>query len=285
MECISLGTYSLINGGFGDDTPTTLDEKLRWIKELGYDGVELLLLELEENTVEELQAALAKYGLACVSAHVPLDRIEEMIPVLANLGAKQIICPNAPMATMVDAIRVAAELNRLGAIGIQYGIKVGYHNHDGEFTVDGPKSVEEYLIENTDPETVIFQLDCGWAAAAGIWAPNFIKRYPGRIRSIHVKENSKMFGTSPMLPFPMPEDIDDAGKKTYEDYFARSSRIMATQCKLGAEESNLDYKAIKAELDAQNSGEIIWVVERENTYAGTRADCLREDCEWLKENL
>ena len=285
MEHVSLGTYSLINGGMGEDTPKTLEEKFKWIKELGYDGVELLLSELEENTPEELEKALAKYGLACVSAHVWLESMEKMIPVMARLGAKQIICPNARMATKIDAVRVAAELNRLGAIGVQYGIQVGYHNHDGEFTVDGGKSVEEHLIENTDPATVTIQLDCGWAAAAGIWAPNFIRRYPGRFRSVHVKENTKVFGTAPMPPFPIPADIDEAGRQRYKDHSTRSVRIMATQCALGAPESNLDWQEIKKALEAQNIGEIVWIVERENTYAGTRTDCLREDCAWLKKNL
>jgi len=286
---VYLGTYSLMsktNDGMDLDH-ATIGEKLLTIRDLGYDGAELLIEDLEENRIETLKEAFRNAQILCSSAHIKMSRMEEMMPILAELGAKYIITGGENMLCRDDALRVADELNRLGTVAQRYGLRVGYHNHDHEFTRVGLKSIEEYLIDNTDPGSVVFQLDCGWAAAAGIWAPAFIERYSGRFAAIHVKENDKVYGTRKLLPmiWPIPDDLPVEKKKALEDNLAYSAKIMTSQGAMGSEKSNINWFKMKEALDAQGIGEILWVVEREHTYAGTRADCLRADCAWLKANL
>lgn len=58
---------------------------------------------------------------------------------------------------------------------------------------------------------------------------------------------------------------------------------MDNQCRMGAPESNLDWKEIKKALDEQDF-EAFWVVEREWFY-DEHDRCIWEDCEWLRKNL
>ena len=53
-----------------DDAKANLDDTLRQVKEMGYDGVEFA--GLYDYSPEEVRALCDKYGLTPISAHVPL---------------------------------------------------------------------------------------------------------------------------------------------------------------------------------------------------------------------
>ena len=66
---------------------------------------------------------------------------------------------------------------------------------------------------------------------------------------------------------------------------ARRANQPLLQCKMGAPESNINWKEIKAALDEQDF-EAVWTVEREQEYDGKdRYTCIKEDLEWLKANI
>ena len=61
------------------------------------------------------------------------------------------------------------------------GIKFGYHNHDKEFTTEfNGKPVYDWMLELTDPEKVMFQLDLYWINYGGKSATDYFDKYPGR---------------------------------------------------------------------------------------------------------
>ena len=64
----------------------------------------------------------------------------------------------------------------------------------------GRRIPPDILINNTDPEYVVFQLDCGWASAAGVDPVEYINAHAGRFAAIHVKENSKVIGADEPRP-------------------------------------------------------------------------------------
>jgi sugar phosphate isomerase/epimerase len=67
------------------------------------------------------------------------------------------------------------------------GLKVGYHNHNAEFTpVEGERPIA-VLAEKTKP-SVMLQLDVGTCIEAGSDPVAWIRANPGRIRSIHCKD-------------------------------------------------------------------------------------------------
>ena len=289
MERINIGTYA-----FGMGSSMTLLEKLKAAKEMGYTGIELLANDLQNNTVEQLKAVLAESGMECVSSHVAYDLMEELLPKFAELGGKMMMVPMYAFANKEEALELAAKLEKMGEFAKQYNVKIGYHNHNQEFFVDEGKPILEYLIENTTPGTVWFQLDCGWAAAGGANPAEFINKYPGRFISIHVKENNQDIGpgqprSSKEPPMQRPKmELDADGKPIMSEemkkMMASMRERMKIQCPMGDASSRIDWKAVKAATDAQGVA-VEWTVEREYDYLGDMNKCLAEDVAWLKANI
>lgn len=286
---VNIGTYS-----FGMQSDMSLAEKLKKAKEIGYDGIEFLANDFKAHSVDEIKKMLDDNGLMCVSTHAQMGEVADLIPKIAELGGKFVIVASHAFANKEEALDLAKLLNENGEIAKKYGIKVGYHNHSSEFFVDEGKPILEYVIENTDPETVGFQIDCGWATAAGADCPEFIKKYSGRIISVHVKENNTETGTgqprSAKEPRPArpPMEIGPDGKPIMSEEMKKMIASMRErtkiQCPMGDPSSRVDWKAIRAATEAQGIG-CEWTVERENDYLDNIVKCLEEDCTWLKANL
>ena len=281
MENVNLQLYS-----FGFDCPLSLLEKIKAAGEMGYSGVEFAR-GYEEIPVEDVQKALDEAGVKAVSAHVAFNFMEQDLPYLAKLGVKYVACPMAAFNTIEEAKETAEDLNKFGQLAKQYGITIGYHNHTGEFyQVDG-KCLMDVLMENTDPETVAFEIDCGWASAAGIDPVAYFQQHAGRIAAIHIKENGAVIGADkPASRYDPPRkfELDADGKPIVPPEFIK---MMQEREKLNVPQGTgiVDWKAVKAAADAQRDG-VLYVVEREASYGGKdRITCLKEDIAWLKENL
>lgn len=97
--------------------------------------------------------------------------------------------------TTDDLKRYMDVFNKSGELCKKSGMKFGYHNHDFEFSVklDG-KTVYDIMLQNTDPELVIQQLDIGNLYNGGAKAIDIVKQYPGRFQSMHVKDEIKSSG-------------------------------------------------------------------------------------------
>lgn len=284
MENINVQVFSLMA------EPMTPAEKLHAIAKLGYAGAEFTA-DFTKVPVEEMKKILAETGLSVPSAHVSLDQIESVIPYFAELGTKMIICPGTDFCNKAEAEEVAAELSRLGHIAKQYGIKIGFHNHTDEFYMDEGKYLYDWLIEATDPEVTLFQVDCGWCSAAGVNPVEFINKHAGRIGSIHIKENNGVIGSKQpwsrhkQRPPRKPPQLDENGKPIMPP---EMKKMMEERGKLNCPQGQgiVDWPAVKAAAEAQHE-DIIYVVEREASYnePQDRVACLAEDIAWLKANL
>jgi len=282
MDNINLQLYS-----YGHDCPLTLLEKIKKTGEMGYAGVEFAR-GYQDIPVEDVKKALDDAGITADSAHVAFNFMEEDIPYLAKLGVKFVACPMAAFNSTEEAKETAEELNKFGKFAKEYGITIGYHNHTGEFYQDNGVYLMDTLIENTDPETVAFEIDCGWASAAGVDPVAYINKYAGRIAGIHIKENSGVIGAdkpaSRKDPPRKPFEIGPDGKPIFPPEFLKR---MEERGKLNVPTGTgiVDWKAVKAAADAQREG-VLYVVEREASYGGkSRVECLQEDIDWLKANL
>lgn len=293
---IGIATYAI--GGIANylGLGPTLLEKFYAIKELGFDSVELLTTDLE-NSIEDIKKWLDETGLTVTSIHA--EPTEEIVKAMAALGGKAVIWASAPFCNKIEAIEVARQLDGMADMAEPYGIKVGYHNHNWELYFDEGKSLLEHVFDNSSK--CFSQLDCGWAMSGGLYPPSFIRKYKNRILSIHVKENNKVKG-----PGGTPESrynpqqsqwgelvnaralpIEERQKVLENlEQMMRSNGMdldASDQCKMGAPESNLDWKEIKKALDEQDI-KSFWVVEREGFY-GEQNKCLADDCTWLRENI
>ena len=112
-----------------------------------------------------------------------------------------IIKPTAPIKSADDYIKLiaaltqddykkmAAELNTMGSQAKSAGIQFAYHNHNMEFQKwsDGGTPYDTLMAE-TDPSLVKIELDCGWADLGGRSPLEVFRKYPGRVRMLHIKD-------------------------------------------------------------------------------------------------
>lgn len=291
---IGIGTYSF--GGIASYLglgPSLLD-KFKTISALGFNSVELLPVDLEHD-VEDIKKWLDETGLKVTSVHA--EPTEEIVKKMAALGGQAVIWAGTPFCNKEEAIEVAHVLDEMATMAEPYGIKVGYHNHSQEFYFDEGKSLLEHLLDNS--EKCFSQLDCGWAMNGGMYPPYFIRKYKNRILSIHVKENCRVAGPGPQPPSRHSDQPNPAAafgnvkalpveeRQKILDGFTKAAEADAgrfnVQCKMGAPESNIDWKEIKNALDEQDF-EAFWVVEREGFY-DEHDKCIADDCAWLTENI
>lgn len=283
MDKIYLALYS-----FGMDSSLSMKEKLQKAAEIGYAGVEYAG-GYGGISAADMKKLLAELGLEAVSSHVGMNAVAENLPYMAEVGGRMIIVPGHPFADREEALACAELLNRNGKEAAKYGIKIGYHNHTGEFYIDEGKHLMDYIIENTDPEYVSIQLDCGWASAAGIDPVAYINQYAGRFMAVHVKENGAVIGTE--RPRSAKEQqqrpmfkLDENGRPIIPEEIRRK---FEEHLKINVPTGTgiVDWKAVKAAADAQGCN--VYIVEREWSYNNPpdRVQCLKEDFDYLKNNI
>lgn len=125
------------------------------------------------------------------------SNLDEVLQTSAVLGKQYVYCywpwlDGGKNKTADDWKKLATTMNELGARVKAGGLTLAYHNHDMEFLPLGPSGRLPYdlLLENTDPKLVTMQLDLWWVNKAKQSPVPFLKRYPGRFASFHIKEPS-----------------------------------------------------------------------------------------------
>lgn len=110
----------------------------------------------------------------------------------AVLGQKFVISPSMEKAMYAtyDDLRSTMDLfNKSGELCKKSGMMFGYHNHDFEFsTLLNGETVYDIMLNNTDPNSFMQQLDSGNLYNGGAKAIDVLKKHPGRFMSMHVKD-------------------------------------------------------------------------------------------------
>jgi sugar phosphate isomerase/epimerase len=96
-----------------------------------------------------------------------------------------------------DLKRHMEVFNKSGELCKKSGMKFGYHNHDFEFSQQlNGETVYNIILNNTDPELVIQQLDIGNLYNGGAKAIDVVQKFPGRFVSMHVKDEIPVSGSN-----------------------------------------------------------------------------------------
>ncbi|MBN2349116.1 MAG: sugar phosphate isomerase/epimerase [Bacteroidales bacterium] len=93
------------------------------------------------------------------------------------------------------------------------GIRFGYHNHSREFTQIDSVTIYDYMLQNTDPEKVMFEMDLYWIQEGGANAIDYFNQYPGRFELWHVKDEAELGASGKMDFQPIFENAELAGMK------------------------------------------------------------------------
>ena len=128
---------------------------------------------------------------ACIDAHIAA-------------GAKYIVQPSmgrSAYESIENLKKWCDYINTVGAKCNAKGIRFGYHNHDREFTtVHGDTIMYDFMLQNTDPDKVMFQIDLYWCVVGGKNPVDYFNKYPGRFELWHIKDKEEI-GASGMMDF------------------------------------------------------------------------------------
>lgn len=103
--------------------------------------------------------------------------------------------------TVKDLKTYCTYYNEIGKRCQQNGMKYGYHNHAHEFQkVEGKVVMLDYMLENTNPENVFFEMDVYWVVRGQNSPVDYFNKYPGRFAVLHIKDHREI-GQSGMVGF------------------------------------------------------------------------------------
>ncbi|MBQ4145349.1 MAG: sugar phosphate isomerase/epimerase [Clostridia bacterium] len=185
---IGLQLYSI-----REDMEKDMENALKKVKEIGYDYVEFA--GYFGHSAEEVKAMLDKYGLECVSVHQTpqlfADEGQKAVDYLKTIGAKYCAIPwyDADKHAGTENWDNTVELfSKVGKLLKENGIQQLYHNHDFEFKKFENKFLLDWLYETIPADFLQPQVDTCWVRYAGYDPAEYIEKYAGRIKVIHLKD-------------------------------------------------------------------------------------------------
>jgi sugar phosphate isomerase/epimerase len=186
---IGVQLYSVRND-FAKDVPGVL----AGIKKIGYEGVEFAGYANYGNNAAGLRKLLDDNGVRACGSH-----IQGGLPALQGdgfaretdfnkiIGNDKLIIASGNARTADDWSRFADAFSALAEKLKPLQMRIGYHNHTSEFSpVDG--RIPEYIFFDKASPDVFVQLDIGHCAHGGGDPVAVIKKYAGRLVSVHVKD-------------------------------------------------------------------------------------------------
>lgn len=225
---IALQLYSL-----RDEISKDYNEVITKVGEMGYTAVESADYsdgKFYNRTPEEFKSDLSKAGLVFLSSHTnrELSDVElasknftealkwwdQAIDAHKTAGAQYIVDPWISIPKSLKDLQTYCEyLNEIGKKCQEKGLKFGYHNHAHEFTKIEDKMMYDYMLENTNPEYVFFEMDVYWTVIGQQSPVEYFKKYPGRFTLLHIKDDKEL-GKSGMVGFDaIFKNTDKAGTK------------------------------------------------------------------------
>lgn len=168
-----------------------LADTLAQVRDIGYDAIEIY--GDGPTHFADMASALKHSGLRCISAHVPFHALQMELPrVVAGLrlmGCATAIVPAFPQElrdTQDKALRLADDLNHIGAALNSANITFAYHNEDYDFAPLGDTALWDTLVAQTDGALVKLQLDTFTAIFMGRDPIHLLQQHGPRLISLHV---------------------------------------------------------------------------------------------------
>jgi sugar phosphate isomerase/epimerase len=187
-----------VRGEFARDVPGTL----KTLGQLGYRGVEFWGYDgtpkvYQQYSAAELRKLLDANGLKCCGMHLTLaalsaDNLKQTIENNRVLGNEylNVAAAKEKMSSVATISELAALLNQAAAQCRPHKMTVGYHAHPFDFAKIDGRFAWEALFSRTQPE-VNMQMDIGNCLTGGGDPIAMLKEFPGRTRTIHIKEHQE----------------------------------------------------------------------------------------------
>lgn len=245
---------------------------LKKLAEMGYTDVEhanYIDGKFYGFSPKEFRKILDDLGLRMPSGHTVMgkphwdegkgeftDLWKQTIEDAAICGQKYVISPWLDVAlrkNFDDLKRYMEVFNKSGELCKKSGMKFGYHNHDFEFSLKlSSVKVYDIMLQNTDPNLVVQQLDIGNMYGGGGRAAELLKQYPGRFELMHVKDEIK-------------SETEHGGWE---------SAILGTGV-IGVKEI--------IDMGKKSGGTTQFIIEQESYQGKAPLDCMKEDLAIMKK--
>ena len=250
-------------------------ETLKQLASFGYDGVEFA--GLYGHDPQEVRDLCVRYGLTPISAHVPYKDLmadaQGTMEQYKMIGCKYIVVPHIGSEYCAGQPKFAEfteSLRYLGAVANRLGLRLGYHNHDFEFS---NRIGEEYMLDalyRLVPESLLLtQLDTCWVKVGGEDPAEYLRKYAGRCPTVHLKD---FVGQKTEHMYALIGVQDDAEKKA-----AQNTQFCLMPVGYGVQ----NFPEI---LEAAHEAGSEWiVVEQDSPSMGkTSLECAKLSMDYLK---
>ncbi len=189
---IGVQAYTYRNS-FPKDVATTLDT----IKALGITEIEAGAPK--GMTPEEFKKMCDERGIKIPSTGSGYDQIVkdpmETVKKAKALGASYVMVAWIPHQksnfTIDNAKKAVADFNQVGKVLKENGLTFCYHNHGYEFQPYENGTLFDYIVKNTNPDYVSFEMDILWAQHGGADPVQLLKKYGSRFKLMHLKDLKK----------------------------------------------------------------------------------------------
>lgn len=244
---------------------------LQALADMGYKNVEhanYVDRKFYGYSAKEFKKVLKGLGLKMPSGHTVMgknhwdntkkdftDAWKYTIEDAATMGQKYVISPwmdESFRKSYDDFAQLMEVYNKCGELCQKSGMKFGYHNHDFEFSekLNG-KLIFDLIMNETDQDKVVLQLDIGNMYIAGAIALDIVNKYPGRFENIHVKD---------MI-------------KSESEGHGFESTILG--------EGLISSKEV-TDLARDKGGTKVFIIEQESYQGKTPLECMKEDLAIMK---
>jgi len=213
---------------------------LAGLAKAGYQGVEFA--GYYGRSAQELRKLLDANGLRCCGTHTAIntllgDELQRTIEFNQTLGNPNLIVPSLPekyrssRQAWLDTAKLFAELAEKVK---PQKMRVGYHNHMVEFKALEGEVPWDIFFKNT-PQEVVMQIDTGNCLMGGGDPIAYVRRYPGRAVTVHLKEHSAA----------KRDALIGEGDVNWKEFFAACESVGGTQWYIVEEESGA-YPGLEA---------------------------------------
>lgn len=170
------------------DLPAVLERLGR----IGYVGVEPA--GFHGLSPREFRRLVEAAGMTVSSSHIPApigESADEILDAQQEIGVEDVVIAFMPPDRFADRDQIyvtADQMNRAHQNVKARGMRLGYHNHNWEFSTridDQP--AHTILFEQLDPE-IFAEIDVYWAQVGGANPVQVVSQLGSRARLLHMKD-------------------------------------------------------------------------------------------------
>jgi sugar phosphate isomerase/epimerase len=178
-----------------DEVERDLEDSLRTVGALGYDGVELIEVG---HDAAQVRAWLDECGLVAAGRHTSLEAIEAGVDALADelrtLDTDRLVVAWIDPESLADPDPLVERIAAAARSAAGAGMRVGFHNHWSEVAplADGRTFLDR--LRELPADRLWFELDLGWVWHAGGDPIAELAATRGRCPLVHLKDYASREG-------------------------------------------------------------------------------------------